>query len=60
MLYKFGLEAFNEAIINFARNLYDQDAFNSGKASRTFERIWLLSGLNQTSQCVGSILSVFL
>ncbi len=56
MLYKFGLEAFNGAIITLATNRYDQDAYNSGTVARTFERVGLLSGLNQASQCVGSIL----
>ncbi|CAF0949866.1 unnamed protein product [Didymodactylos carnosus] len=56
MLYKFGLEAFNGAIITLATNRYDQDAYNSGTPSRTFERVGLLSGLNQAFQCVGSIL----
>jgi MFS family permease len=56
MLYKFGLEAFNGAVITLATNRYDQDAHNSDTPSRTFERVGLLSGLNQAFQCVGSIL----
>ena len=56
MLYKFGLEAFNGAIITLATNRYDQDAFNTNTTARTFEKIGLLSGLNQAFQCVGSIL----
>jgi hypothetical protein len=56
MFYKFGLEAYNGAIIALATNRYDQDAYLSGKSSRTFEKVGLLSGLNQASQCVGSIL----
>jgi MFS family permease len=56
MLYKFGLEAFNGAIITLATNRYDQDAYNSGTPSRTFEKVGLISGLNQAFQCVGSIL----
>jgi MFS family permease len=56
MLYKFGLEAYNGAIITLATNRYDQDAYISGTSSRTFEKVGLLSGLNQASQCVGSIL----
>ena len=56
MLYKFGLEAFNGAIISLATNRYDQDAFMSGTTRRTFEKVGLLSGLNQAFQCVGSIL----
>jgi MFS family permease len=56
MLYKFGLEAFNGSIITLATNRYDQDAYNTGTASRTFEKVGLLSGLNQAFQCVGSIL----
>ncbi|CAF1437884.1 unnamed protein product [Adineta ricciae] len=56
MLYKFGLEAFNGAIVTLATNRYDQDAYLSGTPSRTFEKIGLLSGLNQVFQCVGSVL----
>ena len=56
MLYKFGLEAFNGAIVTLATNRYDQDAYNSQTPSRTFEKIGLLSGLNQAFQCVGSVL----
>jgi MFS family permease len=56
MLYKFGLEAYNGAIITLATNRYDQDAHSRGINSRTFEKVGLLSGLNQASQCVGSIL----
>ncbi|CAF2896427.1 unnamed protein product [Rotaria sp. Silwood2] len=56
MFYKFGLEAFNGAIVTLATNRYDQDAFNNQKPSQTFQRIGLLSGLNQAFQCVGSIL----
>jgi MFS family permease len=56
MLYKFGLEAFNGSIITLATNRYDQDAFLNGKDSRQFEKVGLLSGLNQASQCIGSIL----
>ena len=56
MLYKFGLEAFNGSIITLATNRYDQDAFRGGTRPRTFEKIGLLSGLNQAFQCVGSIL----
>lgn len=56
MLYKFGLEAFNGAIVTLATNRYDQDAARAQKPSQTFQRIGLLSGLNQAFQCVGSIL----
>jgi MFS family permease len=56
MLYKFGLEAYNGAIITLATNRYDQDAYSRGINSRTFEKVGLLSGLNQASQCIGSIL----
>ena len=56
MLYKFGLEAYNGAILTLATNRYDQDAYLSGTASQTFEKVGLLSGLNQGFQCVGSIL----
>ncbi|CAF1192280.1 unnamed protein product [Adineta steineri] len=56
MLYKFGLEAFNGSIVTLAANRYDQEAFHSNTTVRTFEKIGLLSGLNQASQCIGSIL----
>jgi MFS family permease len=56
MLYKFGLEAFNGSIITLATNRYDQEAFHSNTTVRTFERVGLLSGLNQAFQCLGSIL----
>ena len=56
MLYKFGLEAFNGAIITLATNRYDQDAAKAQTRSRTFEKVGLLSGLNQAFQCVGSVL----
>ncbi|UJR19700.1 hypothetical protein I4U23_022834 [Adineta vaga] len=56
MLYKFGLEAFNGAIVTLATNRYDQDAYKTGTPARTFEKIGLLAGLNQAFQCVGSVL----
>ncbi|KAK5699744.1 hypothetical protein LTR97_005875 [Elasticomyces elasticus] len=56
MLYKFGLEAFNGSIIALATNRYDSETAASGGDSRTFERVGLLTGLNQAFQCVGSIL----
>ncbi len=56
MLYKFGLEAFNGSIVTLATNRYDQEAFHSNSTVRTFERIGLISGLNQAFQCFGSIL----
>jgi MFS family permease len=56
MLYKFGLEAYNGSIITLATNRYDQDSYIHGIKSRTFEKVGLLSGLNQASQCIGSIL----
>ncbi|KAK9320387.1 hypothetical protein V1517DRAFT_210292 [Lipomyces orientalis] len=56
MLYKFGLEAFNGSIVALATNRYDYEAIKSGTTARTFERIGLLTGLNQAFQCVGSIL----
>lgn len=52
MLYKFGLEAFNGSIIALATNRYD--TIEGG--GNTFERIGLLTALNQTFQCIGSIL----
>lgn len=56
MLYKFGLEAFNGSIVALATNRYDYEAFVTHTPTRTFERIGLLTGLNQAFQCVGSIL----
>ena len=56
MLYKFGVEAFNGAILTLATNRYDQDAHASRTATRTFEKVGLLIGLNQASQSVGSVL----
>lgn len=56
MLYKFGIEAFNGSIIALATNRYDYDAIRNGTTPKTFERVGLLSGLNQAFQCVGSIL----
>ncbi|KAK9241855.1 hypothetical protein V1506DRAFT_161345 [Lipomyces tetrasporus] len=56
MLYKFGLEAFNGSIVALATNRYDYEAIKAGTSPRTFERIGLLTGLNQAFQCVGSIL----
>jgi MFS family permease len=56
MLYKFGVEAFNGAIITLATNRYDQDANEADISTRTFEKVGLIVGLNQASQCVGSVL----
>ncbi|CAF0851817.1 unnamed protein product [Adineta ricciae] len=56
MLYKFGLEAFNGSIVTLAANRYDQEAYHSNSTIRTFERVGLISGLNQAFQCIGSIL----
>jgi len=56
MLYKFGVEAFNGAIVTLATNRYDQDAHEAGVLTHTFERVGLLIGLNQASQCIGSML----
>ena len=56
MLYKFGLEAFNGSVVTLATNRYDQEAFRSNSTVRTFERVGLLSGMNQACQCLGSIL----
>ncbi|KAI9673419.1 MAG: hypothetical protein M1817_002881 [Caeruleum heppii] len=56
MLYKFGLEAFNGSIVALATNRYDNDAFQTNTPAKTFERVGLLTGLNQAFQCVGSIL----
>ncbi|KAK2749574.1 hypothetical protein FQN55_003274 [Onygenales sp. PD_40] len=56
MIYKFGLEAFNGSIVALATNRYDYDAYTSKTTSKTFERVGLLTGLNQAFQCVGAIL----
>jgi hypothetical protein len=56
MLYKFGLEAFNGSIVALATNRYDELARKTNTPSKTFERVGLLTGLNQACQCVGSIL----
>ena len=56
MLYKFGVEAFNGAIVTLATNRYDQDAHKAKTSARTFEKVGLIIGLNQASQCIGSAL----
>ena len=56
MLYKFGLEAFNGSVVALATNRYDFDSWRNHTDSHTFERVGLLTGLNQAFQCVGSIL----
>ncbi|TDZ18838.1 hypothetical protein Cob_v008136 [Colletotrichum orbiculare MAFF 240422] len=56
MLYKFGLEAFNGSITALVTNRYDYESNTKGTPSRTFERLGLIQGLNQATQCVGSIL----
>lgn len=56
MIYKFGLEAFNGSILALASNRYDYESIRNGTPSRTFERVGLLTGLNQACQCIGSIL----
>lgn len=56
MIYKFGLEAFNGSIVALATNRYDYEAHRNNTPSRTFERVGLLTGLNQAFQCIGSIL----
>ena len=56
VLYKFGLEAFNGSIITLATNRFDQDAAKSRISPHTFEKVGLVAGLNQASQCVGAIL----
>ncbi|KAF2826298.1 hypothetical protein CC86DRAFT_292717 [Ophiobolus disseminans] len=55
MMYKFGLEAFNGSVIALATNRYDLLKAKTG-VSVTFQRVGLLTGLNQAFQCVGSIL----
>ncbi|KAK0615693.1 hypothetical protein B0T17DRAFT_592417 [Bombardia bombarda] len=56
MIYKFGLEAFNGSIVALATNRYDFESIRDKTPSRTFERVGLLTGLNQAFQCVGSIM----
>ncbi|KAK4183661.1 major facilitator superfamily domain-containing protein [Podospora australis] len=56
MIYKFGLEAFNGSVVALATNRYDYESILNNKPSRTFERVGLLTGLNQAFQCIGSIL----
>ena len=55
MMYKFGLEAFNGSVIALATNRYD-DLGERMHTSITFQRVGVLTGLNQAFQCVGSIL----
>jgi len=54
MMYKFGLEAFNGSVIALATNRYEE--LKKAGVSITFQRVGLLTGLNQAFQCVGSIL----
>ncbi|KAK3991125.1 major facilitator superfamily domain-containing protein [Cladorrhinum sp. PSN332] len=56
MMYKFGLEAFNGSIVALATNRYDFESSRNKTPSRTFERVGLLTGLNQAFQCIGSII----
>lgn len=55
MMYKFGLEAFNGSVIALATNRYDE-LERTTHVSITFQRVGVLTGLNQAFQCVGSIL----
>ena len=55
VLYKFGLEAFNGSIVALATNRYDYDALTHKSSPKTFERVGLLTGLNQAFQVLGSI-----
>ena len=55
MMYKFGLEAFNGSVIALATNRYDELERRT-HISITFQRVGILTGLNQAFQCVGSIL----
>jgi MFS family permease len=55
MMYKFGLEAFNGSVIALATNRYDALGIKT-HTSITFQRVGILTGLNQAFQCVGSIL----
>ncbi|KIW86760.1 uncharacterized protein Z519_12673 [Cladophialophora bantiana CBS 173.52] len=54
--FNFGLEAFTGSIIALATNRYDYDAASHHTTSISFERIGLLTGLNQAFQCFGSII----
>ncbi|KAG9384742.1 hypothetical protein A1F94_004289 [Pyrenophora tritici-repentis] len=55
MMYKFGLEAFNGSVIALATNRYDE-LEKATHVSITFQRVGVLTGLNQAFQCIGSIL----
>ncbi|CAE7196454.1 hypothetical protein P3342_010141 [Pyrenophora teres f. teres] len=55
MMYKFGLEAFNGSVIALATNRYDE-LEKTTRVSITFQRVGVLTGLNQAFQCIGSIL----
>jgi hypothetical protein len=55
MMYKFGLEAFNGSVIALATNRYDELEKRT-HISITFQRVGVLTGLNQAFQCIGSIL----
>lgn len=55
MMYKFGLEAFIGSVIALATNRYDE-LEKKTHVSITFQRVGILTGLNQAFQCVGSIL----
>lgn len=55
MMYKFGLEAFNGSVIALATNRYDE-LEKTTHISITFQRVGVLTGLNQAFQCIGSIL----
>ncbi|KAH7392986.1 major facilitator superfamily domain-containing protein [Pyrenochaeta sp. MPI-SDFR-AT-0127] len=55
MTFKFGLEAFNGSVIALATNRYDE-LEKKTHVSITFQRVGILTGLNQAFQCVGSIL----
>ena len=50
VFYKFGIEAFNGAIITLATDRF--------RAVNTFSKLGALTGLNQAMQCVGAILIV--
>lgn len=54
MLYKFGLEGFNGSIIALAANKFDYQAYVNNTPSNTFERIGLLTGLNQAFRLVAT------
>lgn len=56
VLYKLGLEAFNGSIVTLATNRFESEASKQHLTLHTFEKVGLLVGFNQASQCLGAIL----